>query len=256
MRGMSLTTMTGPITRKGMVGQPGNKGQFAAAPHTESDVALRPTVRWVPDLDAPATVNTEFPQPQANDLQSVAAAVDAIALGANTPEAVAESLGMSQREGAYYADAAGYLGFVDVVPGQDMKTYDVTQSGQSLLSTTGEDRVELLRDTVAGMPGVVAYADGGDAAVLELMQDSGLGDTTAARRTSTIKAWYHSLAEDSEFSETVRRESSAARERAVPAAAAAEAARRLRAAARAPKQLAICVGCNMALPATGVCDFC
>lgn len=205
-------------------------------------------------------INDRFPFPQANVLEKVLCVVDAVDAGANTAEAVAETLSVTAREGAYYADAAGYLGFVDTIDGAEVKTYGLTHLGERLQDADAARRVEAIRDVVARVDAVQVHAEYGEDGVRELLEETtGLGDSTVTRRAATIAAWYDALGHTTELTEAVEREHSDAGDRAIAAAIRATVARqeRLAAAAKAAERVAaICEQCFMELPLSGICGNC
>jgi len=226
-------------------------GQFAN--RDRDDDALTLTI----PTEVATSINDRFPLPQANNLEKVCSVMDAVVLGANSAEAIGETLGLHTREGAYYGDAAGYLGLVDTVSGADQKTYELTALGEQLADAPTAERVEMLRDIVANVPAVQTYAERGEAGVHEMLTEAGLGDTTIGRRGSTISSWYMSLAveKDTEFTALAESERQSSNVRGVDAAIRLDLARRARAlAAPVEKVAAICTDCFMALPVSGICD--
>jgi hypothetical protein len=199
-------------------------------------------------------VDTSFPIPQANDLEKIAAIVDVVDAGANTGDAVAETFGLSGRQGQYYMDAAGYLGFVDAVPSEAGKTYELTSLGAQMLASDNADRVAILRHVVAAVPAIQTYMAEGEDAMLNELSDAGLGDGTAERRGACATSWFQALTHDETFDDLVGEELNGARERAGAAAAHAYEARTLRISALAPRRAAVCTSCFMELPASGVCS--
>lgn len=229
-------------------------GQFAPQIRAEDFLDLSGTVT-TPDLDF------SFPFPQANNLHKVACVVDAVAAGANTGESVAETLELSDREGFYYADAAGYLGFVTTIDGAGAKTYELTPWGEQLLAEDAAGRAELLKATAYTVPAVQIFSDRGEAGVLEyLEEETGLGETTAIRRTATISAWRNAVAHTDEFTQDVEAERLGAGLRSEAAALNAVRERMAREArvlaASQEKKLATCDICGMGLPLSAVCDNC
>jgi len=202
-------------------------------------------------------VDDSFPIPQANDLEKVASIVDLVDQGADTGDAVAEVFNFSDRQGPYYLDAAGYLGLVEVVPDEEVKTYHLTALGQHMLSSSAEERVQILRHTVAGCPAVRAYADGGEEHMLETLAAAGLGDGTADRRGATAVSWHRSLTSSANFATMIDDELDGALYRVPEAARKAAEAREERRKANTPRLVAVCADplCGMVLPASGDCEY-
>lgn len=232
-------------------------GQFAPSHKSESGIALleRP-IRYVDDLDGGSGFSSgdgSTPEPQANDLERISAAVEAVYAGANTAAAVADAVDVAGREGGYYANAAATLGLVRTIPANDQtKTYELTELGQRLIASDADGKVDILRDAVAATPGVQVYADGGeDAVVSMLMEDGALNEVTAARRASTIRSWHDAFADGPSLAAAVQQTSEITRGRAAAAAERAAEMRRMKAPTK-PK-LAVCGICNMAVALSGEC---
>lgn len=233
-------------------------GQFAPSHKSEAGVALleRP-IRYVDDLDGGTGFTAgdgSTPEPQANDLERVSAAVEAIHAGANTAAAVADAVDVAGREGGYYANAAVTLGLVHTAPSNDQaRTYELTELGQRFIASDPAGKVDILRDAVAATPGVQVYADGGEDAVLEMLMEGGtLNEVTAARRTSTIRSWHDAFADGPALTDAVERMSGITLGRAAAAAERVAEARRMKPPAAKPK-LAVCGICNMAVALSGDC---
>src|SRR5690625_3408485 len=160
-------------------------GQFAHQIREPAGVARDTGTRMI---RADYEVNESCPIPQANDLDKLNCVADAVHNGANTREAVAEALNIHPREGAYYADAAGYLGLVDTVPGEPVRTYATTGLGQAMVTAADDDRSEMISQMVLHVPGVEIHDHGGEGALMGFYNLEGLGHTTANRRADTIPA--------------------------------------------------------------------
>lgn len=234
-------------------GQP-TGGRFAEKQRAGSGITLAAAPAVLP---ADYEVDEDFPHPQANDLDKIACVVDAVSAGANTPEAVADALGLHPREGAYYADAAGYLGLVERVPGEEITTYATTSLGNELAVSDEQGRAALVREMVAHVPAVAIYDAEGDEAVVDFLSTEGLGASTAARRAATIRSWAHQTADPGSLAGAVRVTQTETIHRAADAAerarAAAEERRRIREAAQV-REMPPCPSCFMQLPSSGVCE--
>ncbi|WIB65619.1 hypothetical protein [Curtobacterium sp. MCBD17_040] len=98
------------VVGAGTRGSGGNKRSGGEFYFSRDGGAAAPQVT-LSSFRAQSTVNDAFPFPQANDLEKVITVVDAVGEHANTSGAIADTIGVSaEREGTYYADAAGYLG--------------------------------------------------------------------------------------------------------------------------------------------------
>lgn len=200
-------------------------------------------------------INDSFPVPQANSLAKVAAAVDAIEGGADTDEAVAHAIGVTPRQGAYYANAAGYLGLVSPKAAALPRQWALTGAGAEFLNADAPTRAEVLRHVVSTIPEVNSSLNDG-AEVEELLVER-LGETTAVRRAATMQSWVETLTDPNVAEGFLVLESDGVRDRidaarAVAVRAREEAKRR----AVVERPTAICQGCFMALPATDVCSNC
>lgn len=199
------------------------------------------------------SVNLAYPAPQADRLDRLAVVVDAVDVGADTSSAIAASLDMVDRQGAYYANAAAYLGLIEEVPGTSPQQWRLTDDGRVYAAAGGPGRLDLLTGLVAQVPAVQVYleADGGMGAVVDLYAACDLDAQTATRRAQTASAWAGLLLEQCDPDTLVR---DGATVRAVAARIAAELAAARIAAAPAPAP--VCQGCWMQLPSTLVCDNC
>lgn len=133
-------------------------------------------------------VNTEFPYPQADRLNKVAVVIDAVGAGADTTAAIAQALDMVDRQGAYYASAAGYLGLLEQLD-TNPKTFALTDAGQQMLQAGADVRADLILQAVADVPEVGLLLDKSLAAVREHYAAAGLDAVTASRRANTIASW-------------------------------------------------------------------
>lgn len=212
-----------------------------------------------PTQSSPTTdVNTEpsADWPQANQLEKVAATAVAVQDGACTASTIAESLGVVERQGAYYAAAAEGLGLIERIPNTSPAEYQATEFGEDFIDSDSGERSAILASAVSAHPGVKAYRDsGGDEGLLHAQaEQSGLSPETAGRRVSTIRSW----SKDSQTleSKVLSDEWEETRERAV---AAAERARKERAEAKTRAAQPTRQRCdihNMEFNGQGFCDDC
>ena len=130
--------------------------------------------------------------PQANDLDRVRRAVEAVARGRATTAAVARSMRAQPRQAAYALDAARAIGLLD-------DTSRLTRSGTDFVAT-GRGTVaelELLRTAIAGSRVVTevvpelldAHASPTITSIASRLARQGLSVDTARRRASTLLAW-------------------------------------------------------------------
>lgn len=204
------------------------------------------------------TIDETFPHPKANNLHKIAAVVDVVHAGANTGAAVAEALDIEEREGSYYADAAGYLGLLETVVGEPVKTYSLTTQGTTLMLSDYAERAIMMLRLVGQTPGVQVFAEDGHDGVMSMLDYAGLAEATALRRAGTISSWFNQIANEDDMVAGVTVESTGAQGRALEAAKRAEEVRRARVAVMAPRErtFGTCSSCFMSLPATGKCDDC
>lgn len=230
-------------------GQP-TGGQFAQTRRGAASVSLHTPQRMIPE---DYEVNEHFPIPQANDLDKIVCVVDAVEEGANTADAIAESLNLHPREGAYYANAAGYLGLVDTVAEEEGQAFSSTALGQQMFNAEDADRAEIMSQMMAHVPGVAIYDAEGDHGVEKFYNLEGLNENTAGRRAATIKSWVNQISDPGALAGAVRHSHEEVIHRAT---AAAEKAAQKRAEARTRKVERInpvCPECFMQLPNSGAC---
>lgn len=225
-------------------GNPANTGEFTAKGNSGFEGVLP---AWT-------QINPAFPEPQANSLEKVAAVVDAVAAGANTHEAIAETLDVTDREGAYYASAAGYLGLIDHTTGDTVTSYDVSAAGEQVLDATPQQRAWLMKSAAASTPGVDLLVNSGPDALEDYLTESGLDGTTVTRRAATIQSWWNAMRSD-QFIAELTRESAGAESRS-PAAAQRAAEVRAERVARHAEPDVRCPDCGNQVPLSGLCDWC
>ena len=201
-------------------------------------------------------INAAFPAPKANNLEKIAAVVDVVDAGCNTGESVADALDIETREGSYYGDAAGYLGLVDVVSGEAVKTYHVTAQGYALMSLETTGRVDFLKRIIADSPLVQVYAESGNAGVMDVLtHDMEYAEATAVRRAACIASW-HNQSGNAGLGALIGATVAGAQSRAVDAAKRAAEVRKARIEAATPtiRSYGTCLECFTQLPASGSCD--
>jgi len=200
-------------------------------------------------------VDSSFPFPQANSLAKVAATVDAIDGGADTDEAVALAIEVTPRQGAYYANAAAFLGMVAPMKGAMPRQWGLTSAGLQFLNSTAATRATILSHVVAQIPEVDSLLnDGFD--IDELLSER-LGESTASRRAATIDSWLETLTDTGKAQEFLTLETDGVLDRIDAAKAVAVRAREEeRRRAKVERATAICPECFMTLPFSGVCSTC
>lgn len=231
-------------------------GEFATHNRTPDDITLE-AVRYK-RVSSPGdfAVNEAFPLPQADNLDRVLSVIDAVAAGANTGAAIAEALGIHDREGSYYGDAAGYLNLVDESPGVSPKTYQLTPLGEMLLDVEVEDRIGTAAELVRQSPLVDAFTSMGDDGARELLSESNLTSGTIERRLYTAQSWARATEDLDALTVQASETVFDCRARASAAASHAAEIRLAREIAHRAPVVAVCDGCFMQLPSAGVCENC
>ncbi|MGW8431214.1 DUF7226 domain-containing protein [Curtobacterium citreum] len=205
-----------------------------------------------------STVNDSFPFPQANDLEKIVTVVDAVAANADTSAAIADTIGVTaEREGTYYADAAGYLGLVETNTTGGLRTYELTELGEHLQLADTAERADLIRQLVTRVPAVDEYAFRGEDGLAEFMEEeTDLTGSTLERRAATITSWYKAAKSGEELTGKIGDQRAGADARVLAAAARATVARQEAAERAQPKPAAVCMEHFVELPVSGICDMC
>lgn len=201
-------------------------------------------------------VNESFPHPQANRLDKVSTTVDAVEAGANTASSIAQSLDVVDRQGYYYGDAAGYLGFVEQSEGE-LKEYYLTEKGQAFYGADPVQRQQIIRDTVNAMPLMQVYREDGEEGARDFIRDSqDSNETTAQRRLDTIKAWDKELNSDG-FADSIERDQADGATRFVGASEYAREQKEKRDKPKVTERTGkVCPECFTAMSLSGVCANC
>lgn len=138
----------------------------------------------------------EWPVPQADDLDKIGSVVDSINAEADTPEAIGDAIGVGDRNGSYYANAAGYLGYVEKHTDYNGFTrYGLTTLGEQFLAMDENDRAVALASSVEHSP-LVQSARAGENVEEEISKSGATGgysDAVARRRAQTISSWIRSV---------------------------------------------------------------
>lgn len=162
--------------------------QKAAAEHGTLPKTIKKKAASLPEVTELAH-NADFPRPQANRAERLAAVVEAVHAGANDAESLKIALNEAgDRDARYYADAAGYLGLLNSTGSNE---YEVTEAGEVLATTTNAEQTErLIAERIQGTPEYQSYADGGTDGVSDMMEEeTDLGEMTIKRRVATAKSW-------------------------------------------------------------------
>jgi len=204
----------------------------------------------------------QYPAPQADRLSTVVAVVGAVASGCDTAQAASEAIGMVERQGAYYTNAAATLGWLTKDAGSCPVTWQLTDSGAALTAASPADQVEMLIDTLLSNEYAAGYdpADGGRSLEADLCH-SGLDADTAARRVQTLRSWWDTASlEPEQLLAALAAEQTAVTGRVPAARATADQQRAEARAARAvqagPVYGSVCPSCFMTMPLSGACPNC
>lgn len=135
--------------------------------------------------------------PQANSLAHVCAVVDAVAAGCTRAVDVAEALGLSGRQGAYYPHAARLLGLVERVSVEPPHEWDLTEAGRRFAELDEAGRLAYLDEALAANEWIDVLTREGADGLRRRWADEGLGDSTIERRLATVEAWTAFLFDES-----------------------------------------------------------
>lgn len=142
-------------------------------------------------------VKRTIPIPQADKLSRIAEVPVLVALGYDTPKALAERLEFDPRQGAYYLNAACSVGLLEAEP------FRLSPLGRQYVDNPPL-REALLARAVLGVPLIgelaisLLLSPGGldkSELVALLRRSTDLGESTAARRAQTLWAWLGWVAE-------------------------------------------------------------
>ena len=137
--------------------------------------------------------------PQADNLELVKTAVRLVSEGVDTPAAVGKEFGYAPRQGHYYATAAEALGLLRLDPHRRLV---LTKDGQRLVrSTTRRGATTVLRKSIRKIPvyeRMLAIMRARspiqqEALLSEWVAISGLTESTAKRRLTTMLRWFEEL---------------------------------------------------------------
>lgn len=204
-----------------------------------------------------------WPIPQANDLDKVASVVDSISNDATTASSIGEAIEVGDRQGSYYANAAGYLGLVEKHEDDLGSThYALTQLGQTFANSSPAERATLMAELVNRTPLARSYRENPDVEALQKDiasgGDGGYSDTVAKRRTSTLTTWISSVANTEQLSNQISTQQRETYQRSIAASMKqrAETAEKRRQASAHRATGETCTSCFMIKPVTNVCPIC
>lgn len=239
------------------------RAEAAAAAKKKAAVAARPAAVSSSSFVSDASYDS-WPLPQADNLDKVSTVVDAISGGATTPESIGESIDAVDRQGSYYANAAGYLGLVEKSKDDvGMTQFSLTMAGQTFQNLPTEDRAMMLKQLVEQTPLMQSFRSSGNSREeLEktIGQSGGHEASVSKRRAASIMAWNDSLANveslsasmDTGRQQTISRSIEASQKQAVERANKQQALF----ASVVKQHGAICSQCFMAKSLNGTCDNC
>lgn len=187
-------------------------------------------------------IDASAPFPQDTPLTKIPAVAALIADGDVTDQDLAYSLGgLSEQQGNYAGIALRYLGLAGRDSTTSPSTLYLTPAGESFAASTPEEQYAILCHLVGQIDESQLFA-------------RDYADSTATYRENTLEGWRKALDNAALFGveraaaeqDVLARSADPNRPaRAVPVPRYPE-----------PKPVSVCQGCNEALPATGVCDWC
>lgn len=145
-------------------------------------------------LSQPSCSTAGVPVPQADDLNKVVDVVSILNTRPSDKYELAARFDFADRQGDYYGNAAVWLGLAEKKNGQ----FSISQRGKQLIGVRNRDkRNELLLEAILkttlfnSLLRLYLQQQGSlaDEQIIEQISAAGYNSTTAARRTSTIKAW-------------------------------------------------------------------
>ncbi len=167
-----------------------------ATPDLVRAAAYRISTRFVPHREDSA-VSDAPPIPQADRLDKLAILPFLLEEGLTTPEAIAEALEFTPRQGRYYLDAARALGLCDAAG-------ELSRVGRQYLHSEPEVRSVLLCRLVLGHPVIQQLTSAAllspegtlprEAAERVVAEASALSPSTSQRRIGTIWRWLQHVA--------------------------------------------------------------
>lgn len=198
--------------------------------------------------------------PQANSLAHVCAVVDAVAAGCTRARDVADALGLSTRQGAYYPHAAHLLGLVERISVEPPHEWDLTEAGRRFAELDEAGRLTYLDEALATNEWIDVFTSAGPDELRRRWADEGLTTSTIERRLTTVEAWTAFLFDDApdrpgRLHVTLERTRHRAPE--VVARRSAAAPTRVVRRPRSPVERAACRSCHLVpAPAAVVCENC
>lgn len=136
----------------------------------------------------------DAPFPQANDLDKVLDAVDAVGAGVMDKEDIADRFDYDERQADYYGNAAAFLGYLR----RETGGFLLTPTGKAFISKPHFERLADVVRRVVSLPvfretaaAVAAGADPSTDEIAETLQrrTAGISGTTLPRRAQTVQRW-------------------------------------------------------------------
>lgn len=180
--------------------------------------------------------------------------VDAVANGCNTNSTIADALDYSSRQGAYYANAAAGLGYIESCGSATLREWELTPSGVQFMALDAIGRVHSLTDALCDDVWLVSYMHD-DKTLRKALAADGCDGETLERRFMSVEAWARFVFATDEAAQVaeVSASMSTTKHRA-PVVNAAKKAKSLKASAL-PRRY--CGTCSIAIPiARKSCEFC
>jgi len=125
--------------------------------------------------------------PQANSIPKIVSVIDAIDNGLQTNKEISEDIGISERQGAYYPNAARSLGLVEKI-NTHPTVWGLTALGERVVEMNAKDRAIWMTEIVGENDYVNTLINNGAEALVG-QWGSELGDSTIERRLATIESW-------------------------------------------------------------------
>lgn len=198
--------------------------------------------------------SVEIPAPQANSISAVACVVDAVSRGCTTNATIAEALGYTSRQGAYYANAAAGLGYIQPNGTGIPREWKLTEVGVEFMRQDAQGRVRSLSNALCDDTWLASYMRN-DTALRSALAADGCDGETLDRRFASIEAWARFVfaTDEAEQVAEIANCMSTTQHRAPVVVAAHKAKRRT----SSTIQRRFCPTCSTAIPlAKKSCEFC
>lgn len=126
--------------------------------------------------------------PQANELLAVRTVLTAVSINLGDPKTIARALERSERQAAYYIEAAVGLGLIERE--KRGEPYRRTELGRRVNWLGARSALRRIAELALAVPVVQAYTSGGEAAAREYIEAAGYSGETVTRRLSSVLAWH------------------------------------------------------------------